>query len=239
MSSDGKIQLASTNTSYYVSHDYGNTWAIKSTSVIYGAAAAMSSNGQIMAIAGNSTYNIYISTDYGNTWTAKDSARNWTGMAMSSDGKILSSCVTSGYIYTSYSTAVTFGDLKVTGSLTMTGSLNPLGVSETYTAPAISSNVLTVDLSKGTIFNVSLNANITSFTISNPVASRANSFTLFLTQDGTGGRTVTWTFTSRTLKWAGAVAPTMTSTANKGDIYSFVSNDGGTTWYGFVGGQNF
>ena len=121
----------------------------------------------------------------------------------------------------------------------MTGSFNPMAVAETYTAPSVSSNVITVDLLKGTVFNVSLTANVTSFTISNPTASRVNSFTLFLTQDGTGGRTVTWTFTSRTLKWAGGTAPTVTSTANKGDVYSFISNDGGSTWYGFVGGQSF
>ena len=89
------------------------------------------------------------------------------------------------------------------------------------------------------MFNTSLTANVNSFTISNATADKANSFTLIATQDATGGRTITWTFTSKTLKWVNGNAPVVTTTANKTDIYSFVSNDGGTTWYGFVGGQNF
>lgn len=34
-------------------------------------------------------------------------------------------------------------------------------------------------------------------------------------------------------------APTLTVTSGKRDILTFVTNDGGTTWFGFVGGQNF
>lgn len=131
------------------------------------------------------------------------------------------------------------GNVFMTGSLTMTGSLNPLGVAETYTTANPSSNVITIDVSKATVFNSTLTANVTSFTINGSISGRMNCFTLFLSQDGTGGRTVTWTFTGKTLKWGGSTAPTMTSTLNKTDVYTFMSNDGGTTWYGFVGGQNF
>lgn len=107
--------------------------------------------------------------------------------------------------------------------------------SETYTAPAISAGVLTIDLSLGTAFNVSLNANITSVVISNPTAGKASAFVLFLTANGTG-YTQTW---PASVKWAGGIAPTFTITNTKVDIVSFVTNNGGNTWYGFVGGQNY
>jgi hypothetical protein len=106
---------------------------------------------------------------------------------------------------------------------------------ETSTAPTISSGTLTLDLSGSNFFAVSLNAAITTLTISNTPASSAASFTLELTADGTA-RAVTW---GSAIKWSGGTAPTLTSTSGKKDVFAFYSNDGGTTWQGFIGGQNF
>jgi hypothetical protein len=106
---------------------------------------------------------------------------------------------------------------------------------ETSTAPTISSGTLTLDLSGSNFFAVSLNAAITTLTISNTPASSAASFTLELTADGTA-RAVTW---GAAIKWSGGTAPTLTSTSGKKDVFAFYSNDGGTTWQGFIGGQNF
>ncbi len=110
--------------------------------------------------------------------------------------------------------------------------------SETYNSTTISSGVLAINLNLGTIFNVNLNANITSITVSNIDATSANSFTLFLTADGTQ-RTVSWTINGTAVKWPSSLSPTPTSTNGKVDIFSFSTNNGGTTWYGFIGGQNF
>ena len=106
---------------------------------------------------------------------------------------------------------------------------------ETSTAPTISSGTLTLDLSGSNFFAVSLNAAITTLTISNTPSSSAASFTLELTADGTA-RAVTW---GAAIKWSGGTAPTLTSTSGKKDVFAFYSNDGGTTWQGFIGGQNF
>lgn len=106
---------------------------------------------------------------------------------------------------------------------------------ETSTAPTISSGTLTLDLSGSNFFAVSLNAAITTLTISNTPASAAASFTLELTADGTA-RAVSW---GSAIKWSGGTAPTLTSTSGKKDVFAFYSNDGGTTWQGFIGGQNF
>jgi hypothetical protein len=108
---------------------------------------------------------------------------------------------------------------------------------EVLASPSISANVLTLDLSTAQVFTVSLNANITTFTISNTpaTANRSIGFTLIFTADGTA-RTVTW---GSAVKWANNDPPALTSTNGKKDILSFVSPDNGTNWYGFIGGLNF
>jgi len=39
--------------------------------------------------------------------------------------------------------------------------------------------------------------------------------------------------------WAGGTPPAASSTVGRTDIVSYVTYDGGTTWYGMVGGLNF
>lgn len=108
--------------------------------------------------------------------------------------------------------------------------------SETVSSPTISSGTLTLNLETSNIFTVSLNAAITTLTISNPPASGSGgSFTLIFTADGTA-RAVTW---PASIKWAGGTAPTLTSTSGKLDTFAFFTSDGGTSWQGYVGGQNF
>jgi hypothetical protein len=108
---------------------------------------------------------------------------------------------------------------------------------EPKTAPTISSGTLTLNLNDAQLFDVSLNANVTTLTISNvdSTSNTVNAFTLIFTMDGTA-RTVTW---PASVKWAGGTAPTLTSTNAKKDVLAFISPDNGTTWLGFVGGQNF
>jgi hypothetical protein len=137
-------------------------------------------------------------------------------------------------------TAATITATSISGAVSATtaavsGLLSITQFAETYTAPAITSNVLTINLSAGTVFNVANNANITTFTISNATASKSSSFTIILTANGTA-YTQAW---GSSVKWPVGVAPTLTSTTGKIDIITFVTNDGGTTWFGFVGGQGF
>lgn len=136
----------------------------------------------------------------------------------------------------------TFGNVTMSGSGTANlqdGVLQRPRIQdygEVRTTPSISAGTLTLNLESGNVFGVSLNANITTLTIQNPSASgTACSFTLAFTADGTL-RTVTW---GASVKWAGGVAPTLTSTNGKVDIFVFTTWDAGTTWYGFTAGQNF
>lgn len=97
-----------------------------------------------------------------------------------------------------------------------------------YTAN--SSTAITLTLTNGTVQIITLTGNAT---ITMPSAVSGKSFIMFLKQDATGSRTVTWS----TVKWAGGTAPTITATASRQDIYSFFSD--GTNWYGVTVGQNY
>ena len=95
---------------------------------------------------------------------------------------------------------------------------------------ANSSTAITLALTNGTVQIITLTGNAT---ITMPTATSGKSFIMFLKQDGTGSRTVTWS----TVKWAGGTAPTITSTASRQDILSFFAD--GTNWYGVVVAQNY
>lgn len=119
---------------------------------------------------------------------------------------------------------------------TFTGSKEFNNVYITKTAPAISAGVITYALAGSNVFAVSLNANITTSTVTGTGASgQTTSFQVVFTADGTP-RTVVH---PSGIVWANGTAPTMTSTNNKRDWIQYVSHDGGTVWFGFVLGQNF
>lgn len=120
-------------------------------------------------------------------------------------------------------------------SVAPTGLTTLVGLAETFQAPAITANVLTIDLSTGTVFNVANTANITTMTLTNVPASLTSSFTLLFTANGSG---FTQVYMSG-IKWAAGVAPTLTTTNGKIDALTFVTYNGGTNWLGFVGGLNF
>ena len=110
---------------------------------------------------------------------------------------------------------------------------------------SIASNVVTVDLSKAQNFLLSATDNVNSFTIINP-SSEVSSFTIRITQDATGGRVIdiddfrTSGGSLIPVFWpGGGVLPIITPTANRSDIYTFKTFDGGSNWYGIVVGQNF
>ena len=106
---------------------------------------------------------------------------------------------------------------------------------------ATASTQIPIDLSTAQVFRTKLTVTCTGLTLANvPDNGNANAvgFSLLFVGDGTA-RTMTWNIGSTAASWAGGTAPTYTSTANKIDVFSFLSRDGGSTWLGFVGGQNF
>lgn len=86
----------------------------------------------------------------------------------------------------------------------------------------------TIALTNGTVQTATLTAS-TACTFTMPTATAGKSFVLLLKQAATTGNGSA-TFTG--VKWGTAGAPTITATAGKMDILSFVSD--GTNWYGSI-----
>ena len=122
------------------------------------------------------------------------------------------------------------------GGVKVDGVLDVAGYKETKTDINVSSNTITINMALGSLFSFQATANITTTTISNvPASGRYASMVLRVKGDGTAR---TWTWFDSTVKWAGNSVPTRTSTLNKYDHFVFETYDGGTTWNGFVKGQN-
>ncbi len=90
---------------------------------------------------------------------------------------------------------------------------------------------ITFDMTSSNFHTVTLAGNRT-LAVSN--VSVGQIFYLRLLQDATGSRTVTW---FSTIKWAGAAAPTLTTTASRADLFAFVCT-ASNTYDGFIVGQN-
>lgn len=189
-----------------------------------------------LAVTGNVTVNtnkFTITAANGNTVIAGTlTAGSGAVGIIDSTGKI--PALSSTYIASLDGTNLT-GIAKLASDNTFTNKNNFKLYTETKSAPMIGGGALTFDLSVGTHFEVALNGNAT-VTISNPPSSSVvGAFTVKFTADGTL-RTITW---PGSVVWANGTAPTLTSTNGKVDIFTFLSYDGGTTWYAFTGGQNF
>ena len=103
----------------------------------------------------------------------------------------------------------------------------------------ISSTSATLDVRDGSVFQLTLASNITTFNWSNHAASgHVSSFVMKVIQDGSGNRTIAWPdgTNSVTVRWPGDTAPTLSSGAADVDVFVFFTHDGGTNYYGFTAG---
>ena len=154
---------------------------------------------------------------------------------ISSNVTFANSTVHTGNATFSNTIAVT-GNATFSNTVTINSSLKSNQFTESRSAPSISAGALTLDLSSGNIFDVSVGASITSMTFSNPPASgTAYGFTVKFTYSATSAYTATW---PASVKWAGGTAPTLTATSAKTDVFVFLTVDGGTNYYGYIGGLN-
>jgi hypothetical protein len=146
-------------------------------------------------------------------------------------GAYASTFVVSGaYSYTFPAASDTLVNLGSSQTLTNKTLTNPTVNNYTEGVVAIgtvtSSN--TISLTNGTVQTATLTAS-TACTFTMPTATAGKSFILLLKQAASTGNG-TATFTG--VKWGTAGAPTITATAGKMDILTFVAD--GTNWYGSI-----
>lgn len=113
--------------------------------------------------------------------------------------------------------------VHIAGSETISGAKTfaqgPYGTTSAVSASEI-------NLANGTVFTKTISAN-TTFTITGVPSGTACSFSLLLTNGG--AYAVAW---PASVKWAGGNVPTLTESGV--DLLTFLTPDGGTTWYGVL-----
>jgi len=126
---------------------------------------------------------------------------------------------------------MTFPNVTITsGSVTNATMTNGTYTNYTESVVAIGTvtSTNTLALTNGTVQTATLTAS-TACTFTMPTATAGKSFVLLLKQAASTGNGSA-TFTG--VKWGAAGAPTITATAGKMDILTFISD--GTNWYGSI-----
>ena len=99
-------------------------------------------------------------------------------------------------------------------------------------------------ISQAQTFLLTTFEDVSRFTLTGATVGSTTTFTIKITQ-GTTGRSVDILEFRKVdgsqipVYWNGSINPVVTTTADKTDIYSFMTFDGGETLYGVVTGQNF
>jgi hypothetical protein len=129
--------------------------------------------------------------------------------------------------------------LQRDGSVPLTGTLQLAGnkinkpelqsFSESDGSYTLASGVLKLDLAAGNNFNIALTEDVTDIQFSNTPASGWVRVDIQLTQDATGGRTITY---PDSILWPGGTAPAHSTGANKVDFITLLKPQGSDTWAG-------
>ena len=145
--------------------------------------------------------------------------------------------------HSAYSGNVTLTLPATTGTIIGSDAENVVKLEAALSEQAIvsttSSTTVALDIRDGSVFQLTLGADIDTFNWSNHAASGyVSSFVMKVVQDGTGSRTIDWpdSTNSVTVRWAGNTAPTLSTGAGDIDVFAFFTLDGGTNYYGFTAG---
>ena len=166
-----------------------------------------------------------LAPDNGGTGVSNNAAMTVTG-----SGNFAYTRTLTGTTNVTFPTTGTLATLTGTETFTNKTLTNPTVTNYVESVVAIgtvtSSN--TLSLTSGTVQTATLTAS-TACTFTMPTATAGKSFVLLLKQAAsTGNGTATFT----DVKWGTAGAPTITATAGKMDILTFIAD--GTNWYGSI-----
>lgn len=99
------------------------------------------------------------------------------------------------------------------------------------TSAALTGTTPSVDVGARDTYTLTTSGNTTFTFTGAPSSGQVGTFSLIITAGGT--HTLTW---PASVDWAGGTAPDAPASGEK-DIYTFMTVDGGTTWYGFLAGD--
>lgn len=138
--------------------------------------------------------------------------------------KIADAAVTTAKITDANVTTAKIADSAITAAKADTTGVAVLGTAQEYTrthnfncTTLTDGATINWDLSQNQVAKVTLGGNRTFAAPTNLVEGAT--YILVLIQDGTGSRTITW---NATYKFAGGTAPTLTTTANRADVITFI-----------------
>ena len=191
-----------------------------------GGAAAVVANSSFATSANNSLY------AYGkqeSQLSVNNAITYLAGRTWETAGAIGSTVANTGTF-----TTLTASTISLNGNTTFntsTFAINPTfkAYREAVGANTVSTASTVIDVSTFNVFNLSMTLNTTVSFTNPPASGTAYSFMLYCKQDGVGSRTITW---PASVKWPNSSVPTMSTGANKIDVFNFFTLDGGTTYLG-------
>jgi len=160
-----------------------------------------------------------------------DSAKSFTG--------------TKHGVFNEFDSRVTASGVTIGASgITLTGGAFVQEAVPANDTPTAEDATVTLDLSTGNFHNISLGQNVTKFEFTN--AKRGQRFILRITQNASSAKTISWSnvdYTTggaaATVRWAGNITPTMSTSTSHTDVYGFLcTNNAGSEFDGFIVGQD-
>lgn len=195
----------------------------------------------VYVISQNSTYRYDGLVDNVRQWTAdflESSSGSGTPVIIQSEGVDVGTGVASVINFSGPSVEVV-EDTVTPGvfTITITGTAGGSATDETIYTYATVDGTETINANVYKNYVVNLNQNWT-FTLTPIIVENQgykHSVYLYLKQDSTGGRTITW---PSSISWDVSQEPILTTSPNKMDIVYLETIDGGTTWIGSQIGGN-
>jgi hypothetical protein len=194
--------------------------ASSSNIAIGGSTASSSTTGNKNVILGDQAAS-YLTTGSNNTIIGNWAAR--LGGITTGSGNIV---IGSG---ASPSSPTTSNEITLGGSGITRFRIPAAGIDNT--SAALSGTTPSVDVGARDTYTLTTSGNTTFTFTGAPSSGQVGTFSLIITAGGT--HTLTW---PASVDWAGGTAPDAPASGEK-DIYTFMTVDGGTTWYGFLAGD--
>jgi hypothetical protein len=218
------IQTATNSNSGILSSNDWQTFNNKQSSMVGGTG---------VSISGGNTINIgqAIATTNSPSFVGLSlSGLNVTGIVANTAAGVLTTVSTTGtgqVVKENTPTLITPNIGAATASsLNATGDITAKRYKLTMPTATTASSTTSLDLSTGNVFTINLSTNISTLTLTN---AAVGTYLVKFVQDATGSRTVSF---PAAWKWAGGIAPVLTTTANKLDIVTLVYD--GTIFYATI-----